>query len=119
MISYQPRQLANPDGSPSGRWHVVGESDEERGIAFAACSCPDAHESPEAARACPEAAARLAREFPPRPTREDIGRRAFEAYNVAVGGLTWDGKPIPGWDAITPKIRDAWCVAAEAARGAR
>ena len=107
MMVYQPRQIARPDGSPSGRWHVVGESDEER-VAFACCSCPDAHESPEAARACPEAAALL--------SREARGRRAFEAYNVSVGGLTWDGKPIPGWDAITTKIREAWCVAAETAR---
>lgn len=51
-----------------------------------------------------------------REAREARGRRAFEAYNASVGGLTWDGKPIPGWDAITPKIREAWCVAAETAR---
>jgi hypothetical protein len=112
---YQPRQIARPDGEPSGRWRVVGESDEG-GIAFACCSCPDAHESPEAARACPEAAAYLAREFPRPLSREERGRRSFEAYNDAVGGVTWDGKPIPGWDAITPKIREAWCVAAAAAR---
>lgn len=48
--------------------------------------------------------------------RERCGRAAFEAYNVAVGGRTWDDKPIPGWDAITEKIREAWRIAATAAR---
>lgn len=47
--------------------------------------------------------------------RERYGRAAFEAYNVAVGGLTWDGKPIPGWEAVTDKVREGWRVAAMAA----
>ena len=43
------------------------------------------------------------------------GRIAFESYNHAVGGLTWDGKPIPGWDAVTEAVRDGWRLAAFAA----
>ena len=120
-VIYQPLRIALPDGTPSDRWRVVCYSDEEaraHRLYSPQCTCLDGHESPAAARTCPEAAAVLARQFPPHPTSEDLGRRAFEAYNASVGGLTWDGKPIPGWDAITPKIREAWCVAAEAARGA-
>ena len=49
-------------------------------------------------------------------TLEDHGRIAFEAYNDAVGGKPWDGKPIPGWDAVTDKVRDGWRTAAIAAR---
>lgn len=55
---------------------------------------------------------------PPGPApemRERYGRAAFEAYNVAVGGLTWDGKPIPGWEVVTDKVREGWRVAAMAA----
>lgn len=66
--------------------------------------------TPVASNEAVEAACPLAPE-----TRERYGRRAFEAYNVAVGGRTWDGKPIPGWDAITDNIREAWRTAAHVA----
>ena len=53
-------------------------------------------------------------------TLERHGRNAFESYNDAVGGKTWDGKTIPEWDAVTDKVRDGWRTAAFAARnGAR
>ena len=68
----------------------------------------------------PEAAAKPApvvasSDGPAPEMRERYGRAAFEAYNAAVGGLTWDGKPIPGWDAVTDKVREGWRVAAMAA----
>lgn len=44
------------------------------------------------------------------------GREAFETYNHAVGGVTWNGLPIPGWDDVTEHVRDGWRVAALAAR---
>lgn len=48
-----------------------------------------------------------------------LGQVAFEAYNDAKGGLTYDGKPIPGWDTLTNEagltVRAAWEAAALAA----
>lgn len=46
---------------------------------------------------------------------ETLGRVAYAAYIGGVGGKTWDGKDCPTWDGLTPKIRDAWCAAADAA----
>jgi len=46
------------------------------------------------------------------------GKAAFDAYNGSRGGKTWDGKPIPGWQYVGEGIREAWRLAAEAARGA-
>lgn len=51
-----------------------------------------------------------------RGTLEGIGRKAFETYNAAVGGVTWDGRPIPGWEAVTDTVRDGWRMAALAGR---
>lgn len=45
----------------------------------------------------------------------DPGQRAFEAYRKAVGGKTYDGKPIPDWNTVTPIVRRGW-EAAEFAR---
>jgi hypothetical protein len=42
------------------------------------------------------------------------GQVAFEAYNNAKGGLTWDGKPIPPWSAVGPEVQNGWRVAAAA-----
>lgn len=44
-----------------------------------------------------------------------LGRIAFEAYREAVGGKTFDGKPIPGWADLhgdADKIRAGWEAAA-------
>lgn len=43
-----------------------------------------------------------------------LGRAAFEAYVKSVGGKTWDGNDIPGWDdpKMTDKVRDGWIAAA-------
>lgn len=35
---------------------------------------------------------------------------------IIVGGRTWDGRPIPGWEAVTGKVREGWRTAALAAR---
>lgn len=44
------------------------------------------------------------------------GQRAFEAYAAFTGGQTYDGKPIPNWPDLSPKIRDAWAFAEAAAK---
>lgn len=58
--------------------------------------------------------------FQPRETftDEQLGQKAFEAYGVSTGGKTYDGKPIPTWDEITPKIREAWTASARVVRSA-
>lgn len=38
----------------------------------------------------------------------------FEAYAAAVGGITYDGKPIPKWDDLTQTVRDGWAAGAAA-----
>lgn len=52
---YEPLQLRDEYGHPTGRYRVCCYSDEDRRILAELCSCPDGHESPEAARKCPEA----------------------------------------------------------------
>lgn len=47
--------------------------------------------------------------------RERLGIAAYNAYVASVGGVTWDGKPIPAWPSLTDKIREAWRCAAVAA----
>lgn len=37
-----------------------------------------------------------------------IGELAFKLYSKRNGGLTWDGKPIPGWMEIDQKTRNNW-----------
>lgn len=46
-----------------------------------------------------------------------LGQLAFEAYVDAVGGETFDGKPIPGWEDLSGdggRTRAAWQDAANA-----
>lgn len=67
-----------------------------------------------------EAKARAEQPRPPaapttKPDRITLGRIAFEAYDKKRGGLTFDGKPTPRWEQLGDPIREAWCVAAEAA----
>jgi hypothetical protein len=49
---------------------------------------------------------------------ETLARLMFDAYNEAAGGLTWDGKPIPPFDEVGPKVQGNWLAAAKAARAA-
>lgn len=49
---------------------------------------------------------------------EKLGRRAYERYNESRGGKTWDGKPIPTWDALAGQptgegVREGWRCAAD------
>jgi len=72
------------------------------GNVWGVCEC--GHEAPDEAIACARELLTIA------------GREAFETYNHAVGGVTWNGLPIPGWDDVTEHVRDGWRVAALAAR---
>ena len=52
-------------------------------------------------------------------SEKTLGRVAFEAYCEAVGGTTYDGKPIPGWDELSgdrATVQGGWEAAAEAIR---
>lgn len=42
------------------------------------------------------------------------GQVAFEAYNEAKGGKTYDDKPIPPWDQVGEKVQAGWEAAANA-----
>jgi len=42
------------------------------------------------------------------------GQVTFEGYNAVMGGLTWDNKPIPGWDEVGDRVRNGWEGAAKA-----
>lgn len=46
---------------------------------------------------------------------KSLGQIAFEAYGAAVGGKTYDGKPIPQWSEVKPTIQQGWEAAADAA----
>ena len=76
MIITQPLEITTPDGRGTGRWRLVEMSDEHDG-AEPLCNCGGlasdnpttcGHESPEAARECPIAAAKVAHLQPARPT---------------------------------------------------
>lgn len=44
-----------------------------------------------------------------------LGQVAFEAYSAAVGGKTYDGKPIPQWHEVRAEIQQGWEAAAKVA----
>ncbi len=52
---------------------------------------------------------------PPR-RKAAMGKIAFDAYTASVGGVTHDGKPIPGWLDLTDEVRAGWSAAAIAVR---
>lgn len=96
MIITQPLEITTPDGRGTGRWRLVEMSDEHDG-AEPLCNCGGlasdnpttcGHESPEAARECPIAAAKVAHLQPARPTvvaeRTPHVARAWEAAAVAI-----------------------------------
>lgn len=41
-----------------------------------------------------------------------FGRAGYEAYARFTGGKTFDGRPMPTWDDLTERIKDAWASAA-------
>jgi len=130
MIITQPLEITTPDGRGTGRWRLVEMSDEHDG-AEPLCNCGGlasdnpttcGHESPEAARECPIAAAKVAHLQPARPTVAELARIGFEAYGESTGGKTWDGKPIPPYEVVaerTPHVARAWEAAAVAILKAR
>lgn len=83
-----------------GAWGV--NHHDGAGNVWSACEC--GHGAPDEAISCA------------RGSLTHSGRIAFETYNHCVGGVTWDGKPIPGWDAVTEAVRDGWRMAAFATR---
>lgn len=130
MIVTQPLEITTPSGVATGRWRLVEMSDEHPG-AEALCECGGAagdnpttcgHESPEAARACPIASAKL---LPPPAGGErihNLARIAFDAYGQSTGGKTWDGKPIPPFDVVcerTPHVAEAWRASVRAVLAAQ
>lgn len=130
MIITQPLEITTPHGRGTGRWRLVEMSDEHDG-AEPLCDCGGlasqnpatcGHESPEAARACPVAVAKLAPKLPTQPTVAELARIAFDAYGESTGGLTWDKKPIPPFAIVaerTPHVARAWEAAVEAVLRAR
>ncbi len=45
-----------------------------------------------------------------------LGMIAWNTYKVAVGGTTFDGKPLPSWDELGERQRIGWEEAANAIR---
>jgi hypothetical protein len=43
-----------------------------------------------------------------------LGRRAYDAYNDARGGVAYDGSPIPPWDQVNEGIQQGWARGAQA-----
>lgn len=41
---------------------------------------------------------------------------AYEAYAAGVGGQTFDGKPLPKYEALGARQQDGWACAAKAVR---
>lgn len=44
----------------------------------------------------------------------DPGQYAWEVYSKAVGGTSYDGKPLPTWDKLGDKQKAAWTAVAMA-----
>lgn len=89
-----PPNLVAVETEP-GEWGV--NHTDGTGNQWAICEC--GHHNADIAMTCA------------REVLDDIGRRAFETYNHCVGGVTWNGLPIPGWDAVTEHVRDGWRMA--------
>lgn len=49
-------------------------------------------------------------------TAPSPAKSAYEAYARSTGGKTFDGRPMPTWNELPQRIRDAWAAGAEAAR---
>ena len=44
-------------------------------------------------------------------TDKELAKLGYEAYAVATGGKTWDGKDMPTWDQLPERIQTAWTAA--------
>lgn len=52
------------------------------------------------------------------PTVDQVAQAAYEAYCETVGGVAFNGDPLPDWATQrqrNPRIADAWRAAAKAA----
>jgi hypothetical protein len=47
--------------------------------------------------------------------KKTVGRIGYEAYAKSTGGKTYDGRDMPKWRELPPKIRKAWEAATCAA----
>lgn len=47
---------------------------------------------------------------------EDSAALAYAAYVDEVGGVAWDGRKIPAWDAIKERQRNGWRAAVKAVK---
>ena len=45
------------------------------------------------------------------------GAAPFELYSLAVGGVTHDGKPIPGWGELSERVKAGWNAVYDWAKG--
>lgn len=48
-------------------------------------------------------------------SQEKSARVAYETYANTVGGRTWDDRPMPTWETLPMKQKDAWTKAVSAA----
>lgn len=48
------------------------------------------------------------------PIDDSYAKLAFDAYSKAVGGKTFDGRPIPQWEDVGETVRAGWIAAANA-----
>lgn len=46
------------------------------------------------------------------PGLDRLAREMFAAYGESAGGVTFDGRPIPTFDEVGPKVRSHWRSAA-------
>lgn len=46
--------------------------------------------------------------------REEQGKLAWDTYKEAVGGVSFEDKPLPDWDDLGERQREGWRAAAEA-----
>ncbi|MFJ5143296.1 hypothetical protein [Streptomyces sp. NPDC088707] len=51
-----------------------------------------------------------------RPTSNEIGKAAYEAYRNSVDGKSVAGTELPDWDNIGTPVQNGWKLAAEAVR---
>ena len=54
----------------------------------------------------------------PLATSSDYAQLAYAAYGAATSYRNYQGLPMPNWDDLTERIRQAWVAAAEAVRAA-
>lgn len=46
------------------------------------------------------------------PDMNQIAKNAYGAYGAVTDHKNYQGLPMPEWEALTPKIREAWIAAA-------